>query len=469
MRMKPNRPSLFSWSVFSILFALFLSASLVRGENAALTPLDRDCDRFQDQCAQMEKGDVDLLWVGDSITHFWEYASYVYDEFYGNRKTLNFGISGDQTGHVIWRLQHAPLDKIHPKMAVVMIGTNNLGSGSSTPAETVEGIQKVVDILKENYPEMKILLLEIFPRDHKPTGKLRQKVDETNEGIRKVYADGKVENVQLLSLNDLFLTRDGILPVEIMPDFLHPSERGYEIWANAIEPMVIEALGEAQETITPEPATSLWFWNEVYTNHCKQLESKNFDLLMIGDSILHNWVRTDEKSKEYWEKYYGSKGGINLAVGGSLARSTIWLLDHYPLDKIEPKLIYLEVGTNDLTSAETKKEEVAYANRYIVKKLRARWPKVHVIVAKLLPFQFADNDDHEGMEFQEWVDAYNAILPYYFRDIPDVEIVDLSDLYLLPDGTIDDDLMPDRVHPNADGFKLWGDFLNALITEKLSE
>lgn len=456
-----------------VLFSLTFSPLITRGEdgapgvNWAVTPEDRDCDRFREQSARMEQGDVDLLWVGDSITHFWEDAGApVFEKYYGKRKTMNFAISGDRTGHVIWRIEHSPMDKIDPKMAVVMIGTNNIGHGSSNPAQTVEGIQKIVAMLKERYPAMKILLLKVFPRGNKPDDPLRVGVNEINDGLEKIYADGGVENVQLYGIGDLMLDADGTLPPEIMPDALHPNAAGYEIWASAIEPLVIEGLGETPEEILPATSDIYW-WKDCFNEQCQQLKTKKGNILFFGDSITHNWVRTDDASRALWEKYYGKRGGINLGVGGDTARQVIWRFDHYPLEKVNPKLVVLEMGVNDLTSVEAPKEEVAYANRYLVKKIRGLWPNVPVIVMKLLPFQYPDNEKHSGMEFQRWVDDYNEILPLYFRDIPDVTIVDLSDLYLLPDGKINPDLMPDFVHPNAAGFRLWGERLKDLVNAKL--
>ena len=258
--------------------------------NWAITPEYRDCERFRQQCARMEEGDVDLLWVGDSITHFWEGGgAAVFEKYYGGRKTLNFAISGDRTGHVIWRIENAPMDKISPKMAVILIGTNNVGHESSSAAQTVGGIRKIVDMLKDQYPKMKILLLEVFPREHEPDAPLRVAVDEINDGIRKIYGDGHVENVQLYGIGDLMLDADGKLPKEIMPDFLHPSAEGYELWASAIEPFVMEGLGEKPEEILPAISNIDW-WQGCFQDQCRQIEEKNPQILMLGDSITHMWV-----------------------------------------------------------------------------------------------------------------------------------------------------------------------------------
>ena len=136
---KKIRSFLLFLTVLSFLASLTLSSlpaddKIDETANMAITPEDRDIDRFREQSARMEDGDVDLLWVGDSITHFWEgTGAKVFEKYYGHRKTMNFAISGDRTGHVIWRIQHSPMDKINPKMAVVMIGTNNIGHESTTP------------------------------------------------------------------------------------------------------------------------------------------------------------------------------------------------------------------------------------------------------------------------------------------------------------------------------------------------
>ena len=440
--------------------------------NMAVTPEERDIDRFREQSSRMEEGDVDLLWVGDSITHFWETTGKeVFDKYYGSRKAMNFAISGDRTGHVIWRIQHSPMSKINPKMAVVMIGTNNVGHNSSSPAQTIEGIQIIVDMLRDQYPKMNILLLEVFPRGAAPDDPLRLQVNEINKGLEDIYKGGKVKKVKLYSINDLLLNKDGSLSPDIMPDYLHPSAAGYEIWASAIEPFIIEGLGE-KPSVLDEPEDKQICDSYFFRDQCKLLrENKDYKILMFGDSISHNWVRVDTpEQKAAWERYYGSKGAVNLAVGGDIIPGQIWRYNHYPLDGINPKLISLEIGVNDLTSVETPKEEVAYGNRYLVKQFRKRWPKVPIIVMKMIPFQFDGNDKHDAATFQQWVDDYNDILPLYFRDMTNIYIVDISDLYRDEDGYAIPDLMDGiLVHPNTEGYKLWGERLEPLVDKLLNE
>jgi N-acetylglucosamine-6-sulfatase len=190
--------------------------------------------RHEAKVAEARKGGHDLVFIGDSITHSWENSGKkVWNEFYGKRHALNLGFSGDRTEHVLWRLMNHELENVSPKAYVVMIGTNNTGHRQEAPEETAAGIRLIVDLLRDRTPDAKILLLGVFPRGAKPTDKLRKINDSINE-IIKTYDDGK--HVKYLDINEMFLTDDGTLPKEIMPDLLHPKEQGYRLWAQSIEP-----------------------------------------------------------------------------------------------------------------------------------------------------------------------------------------------------------------------------------------
>lgn len=188
------------------------------------------------------QGDSDLVLIGDSITHGWEGAGKdVWAKYYAPRKAVNLGISGDRTEHVLWRLDDGNLKGINPKLAVIMIGTNN--SGSNTSEEIAAGVEGIVKKLIEQRPEIKVLVLGIFPRGEKPDDAKRQVNMKANEIISKLD-DGK--QVFYLDIGPKFLQADGTLTKEIMPDLLHLSPQGYQIWADSIEPKVAELLGEKQ-------------------------------------------------------------------------------------------------------------------------------------------------------------------------------------------------------------------------------
>ena len=185
------------------------------------------------------KGDADVIFLGDSITQGWEgNGKKVWAETFAPLKAVNLGIGGEQTGHVLWRITEGKeLEPIKPKVAVIMIGTNNTGRDSAE--QIAGGIKAIVDELRKQRPEMKILLLGVFPRagapkdvEVAPADKLNPKIKQINERISKL-ADGK--HVFYKDIGPKFLNQEGGLSRKIMPDLLHLSPEGYQIWADAIK------------------------------------------------------------------------------------------------------------------------------------------------------------------------------------------------------------------------------------------
>ena len=190
---------------------------------------------------RVKQGNVDLLMIGDSITHGWEGGGKKFwDKYYEPRSAVNMGFSGDRTQHVLWRLEHGHLKGISPKLAVIMIGTNNSNGDDNTAEEIADGIIAICKKLRAECPKMKILILAIFPRGPEPSEQ-REKNAKASKLASKI-ADGKM--IRYLDINDKFLTKDGFLSKKVMPDYLHPNEAGYKIWAEAIEPKVAELMGE---------------------------------------------------------------------------------------------------------------------------------------------------------------------------------------------------------------------------------
>ncbi|UCG57559.1 MAG: DUF1080 domain-containing protein [Phycisphaerales bacterium] len=194
---------------------------------------------------RVKHGNVDLLFIGDSITHGWEGGGKKYwDQYYAPRNAVNMGFGGDRTQHVLWRLDNGHLEGISPKLAVLMIGTNNSNGNDNTAEEIADGIVAICNRLRTKCPKTRILILAIFPRGPEPSAQ-RQKNAEASLLASKI-ADGKM--IHYLDINDKFLGEDGSLSKEIMPDHLHPNEAGYKIWAQAIEPKVAELMGESGRT-----------------------------------------------------------------------------------------------------------------------------------------------------------------------------------------------------------------------------
>jgi lysophospholipase L1-like esterase len=211
--------------------------------NDAVVPAPKEggwMKRHESFNERVKKGNVDLIFIGDSITQAWEGpGKKVWDEFYTKRNAVNLGISGDRTQHVLWRLDHGNIEGIKPKAAVIMIGTNN--SGSNTSEQIAEGVKAIVDKLKAKLPETKVLVLAIFPRGANKDDARRKVTVGANELIAKLADD---KQVYFLDIGPKFLESDGTLSKEIMPDLLHLNEKSYRIWAESIEPKVKELMGE---------------------------------------------------------------------------------------------------------------------------------------------------------------------------------------------------------------------------------
>ena len=211
--------------------------------HSAVKPVPRSggwMKRHESFNKRVAEGKVDLILIGDSITHGWEgKGKSIWEKFYGKRNAVNLGIGGDRTQHVMWRLDNGNVKGISPKVAVVMIGTNN--SGNNSPEEIADGLAAITKQLRAKLPETKVLLLGIFPRGaNKDDG--RRQVNEKANAIFKKLADGK--DVHYLDIGEKFLESDGTLSRKIMPDLLHLSVEGYTIWAESIEPSLKKLMGE---------------------------------------------------------------------------------------------------------------------------------------------------------------------------------------------------------------------------------
>jgi lysophospholipase L1-like esterase len=205
-----------------------------RTAETCLTPLVKNPSRHSNFLAQAKSGKCGVLFMGDSITDFWPARGSNSWARFEKYQPLNFGISGDRTENVIWRITDGELDNIDPQAVVLLIGTNNEGRVHDDPEWVAAAIKKILGIIHEKHPKTKVVLMAIFPRDVK-NHISRQKNDEINK-IIKTYADGK--NVIWLDINDKFLDANGEIPASLMPDKLHPSAAGYDIWADALIPVL---------------------------------------------------------------------------------------------------------------------------------------------------------------------------------------------------------------------------------------
>jgi lysophospholipase L1-like esterase len=215
-------------------------------KNTAIVPVPRTDGATNRQALVLQRakeapGDYDIEFIGDSITEGWEgKGKNIWSEFYGKEKVINFGVGGDRTQHVLWRFEQGQLDGIKAKVAIVMIGTNNSNNHDNTEAEILEGVTAIVQQIRTRQPDTKIILLSIFPRGETFSAQ-RGKILQVNEALAKLD-DGK--NIFYMDFGPQLIEADGSISKSIMPDYLHPNEAGYRIWANATEPKLKQLLGE---------------------------------------------------------------------------------------------------------------------------------------------------------------------------------------------------------------------------------
>jgi lysophospholipase L1-like esterase len=183
--------------------------------------------------ARAAQGNVDVLLLGDSITEGWNNTA-IWKEKFPKLQVANFGVGGDTTANLLWRLQNGELGILKPRLIVVMIGINNLGRNKDKPAEVVTGIQAIVSMLHARNPAAKILLMGLLPADQQPKTRLRKQIADVNKRLAKNLHDG--HSILVEDYSSVMLEPDGTISPEIMADFLHPTPAGYKRLADAMYP-----------------------------------------------------------------------------------------------------------------------------------------------------------------------------------------------------------------------------------------
>jgi lysophospholipase L1-like esterase len=206
------------------------------------------------------KGRIDVYFAGDSIIRRWRATDYPrflanWNENFFGWNAANFGWGGDTIQNILWRLQNGELDGVHPKVIVLLAGTNNLGNNPAIETEVADipkGIKALLDIMREKAPEATIIVMGILPRNDRvrPTAMIPS-INRINENIAKL-ADG--ETIRYLNINDRLADKYGKLFEGVTVDGLHLSLKGYQTWADALRPLLTELLGPpAKKDHAPPP------------------------------------------------------------------------------------------------------------------------------------------------------------------------------------------------------------------------
>lgn len=209
--------------------------------------------------AKRKQGRIDVYFAGDSIVRRWGATDYPHllanwrENFHG-WNAANFAWGGDRTQNILWRLQQGELDDVHPKVIVLLAGTNNVGTrpgGDTTATDIARGLETIVTVMRGKAPHAVIVLTAIFPRNDNPA--VMPIIDAVNARIAKL-ADGA--RIRFVNVNDQLADANGVLVDGVMnADGLHPAVKGYQIWADALKPIFNELLGPPAATDDAPPPT----------------------------------------------------------------------------------------------------------------------------------------------------------------------------------------------------------------------
>ena len=213
--------------------------------NPAIVPIEQDkewmskeawLERHKEHLTIRDAGGHQLVLIGDSITQGWGGSGLeAFNRDLAKFGVANFGISGDATQHVLWRIENGVLDGLSPKYVSMLIGTNNLGNEGQNGPDTAEGVIEIFNQIRKRLPDAEVILNAVFPRDHEPDTYFRKQITIINDALRPLAEDSQVH---WLDMTKFYLDENGFIPEGLMPDFLHLKPAGYDLWSQQLTPLI---------------------------------------------------------------------------------------------------------------------------------------------------------------------------------------------------------------------------------------
>lgn len=433
--------------------------------------------RHESRLELAKRGGAPVVFIGDTSTHLWEGSGKLIWEMYfadGTYRAVNLGFAGDRTENVLWRIDHGELDGFEARAIVLSVGCCNTLYGTSAqepPVDTIYGISVIVSRILAKQPKARVILHPILPVGNDTLDPRRKRNDVINREIMKI-ADGR--RVIWCDFTSQLTRSDGFLPVEISADRVNPTRWGYRLWANAILPLldqiiagrevvaglyadsVASTLVSATGEKTTAPLAKIYFEGEDrhpdgYFPRMLQRRrqiltapSRHIDLVFAGDSITHLWEGS-ANGKKVLEELRKTYSILDVGYGGECVEHLLWHLEHGELDGYSTSLVMLMIGTNN-GIFEDKAAGVAAA----VKTIRRKQPAARVLLLPIFP-RGADAKDPQRKANEK----ANADIRK-LADGKDVIWVDFSEKYLDKSGDTQW-IMPDRLHPNEAGYRLWAE------------
>ena len=414
----------------------------------ALTPVERTdmpyiAERWNEKKKEIAAGGAKVVFIGDSITHFWEsHGGAAYGKYFvaGDAKVLNLGFASDQTQHTLWRIREGALDGYKAKCIVVMIGTNNAGLGGVPPMDTVFAIREILEAIRAKQPKALIVLHPIFPRGKDREDGLRKVNEVVNREIQK-FCNGK--DIVWCDFTDQLMTEDGELPVEWFGDYLHPSGVAYEIWHSALHPYIEYALSDGargnaanrypgrvrRDAVRMRGSAYAWPVSRIGVggaeecvwrgkmlekrNEICSLKGKDVDVAILGGGVLGNWDY-DGKGFADWKE-----GRTTLVLAGfhESFENVMWNARNGFLDGYRAKVVVVSQCEPWPGASAAEKAD---GLRQLVEVVRAKQPRAKIVVTSIWPAK-ADGTDAEKSN-----DAANKELKEALVKMGNVQWVEMS-------------------------------------------
>ncbi len=466
---------------------------LAGSSNPATIPEDRLAEGWwgdrHKQIVEQAKADpgAQPLLIGDSITNNYD-KSKLPDEnfqptwkiFYQPRRAVNLGFSGDTTANVLWRLDHGEVDGLHPKVAVLLIGTNNTGWKDQTAEQTEVGIDAVVADMERRLPETHILLLGILPSEVSP--KKSAQDSAVNHYLSTCY--GENPRVTYLDIHSIFY-KGAQLNTAIYYDprlpqhgkALHPDTDGQRMMDEAIEPTLARLMGEpprvplsSMTDINPALIPVPWLEQDSYDwygrHHAELTLQKQINprVVLIGDSITHFWDGLPNaqhvSGPTAWRSAFGDYPTATLSMGFGWDRiqNVLWRLQQGEFEGLNPQWVVLMIGTNNLTGTLSARpntpEEILQGIEAIRDQVHQLSPRSRIVLMAILPRGFAPGDVLRAPILRT-----NQLLKEQFGQDPSITYLDVGQKLLASDGSLAAALMPDGTHPSDEGYQVRADAL----------
>lgn len=442
------------------LMFIFVWVVSAHAQSKAVVPvmLD-DWGRHHSQMVDDAKARADkikIVFVGDSITARWTTSpgEAIWDQYYAPIGAINLGISADSTQHVLWRLQHGVLDPLHPKMVILLIGTNNT---KDEPDAVAYGVWTIVAHIRKVLPDTRVLVQGIFPRSDKED--VNAKNLKVNDLLAKLD-DGKM--VKYIYFGDKFLKPDGSLNLDIITDKVHPNNpEGFKIWHAAILPTVEEWLKKEPianvppppppvpepknlTPATPEPRNDFIFRHNRVLSTGKVYKDKCELVFLGGEAVV-----CFDRLQGLFKKEYGKYNALNFAIWGCRPENMLWQVDNGELDGMSPKLVVLQ-SQEGMRSA-TAVEDIAAGMEATAKLILKKIPTTKVLIIGAFPAGDKPNDP-----LRKRVADYNALLSKV-ADEKSIYYLDVGKAFLSPDGSLAKGAVPSQENTTEQAYASWAE------------